>query len=109
MINRVIIRQAWDRDGYNIWLMRESELGKQLVEPFTLKLREPVQSDAFLLPEPSVFLRTMEFQSMRKSFEEEMIANGWSKDRAALEGELKATEKHLDDMRKLTFSFRGIK
>lgn len=99
---RLIMQRAWNRAGYNIWIVQEDGDQYRLVKPVTLEMSEP-QSYGFELPEPTLFLREREWADLKRSFHDEAISNGLYKDPIRLQGELEATRKHLGDMQRLVF------
>jgi hypothetical protein len=104
---RFILREAWNRRGYNIWLTQETGSGYRVAKPVIIEFGD-AQDGAFMLPDPTLFLRPEEFTTLRQSLNDELIANGMMKDPVRLVGELEATKKHLEDMRSLTFKSRGL-
>jgi hypothetical protein len=100
---KLIIRHAFDRAGFHIWLLHETPNGYRVAKPITIELGEENMNGAFLLPEPTMFLGHYEFKALKKSVEDELINSGLKKEG----GYLDATIKHLEDMRALVFSKLG--
>lgn len=99
---RLVIRQAWSRNGFDIWLLKErGPNGYWVAKPTAFEFVE--KDETFMLPEPTFSINRHEYESLTKSITDEMISNGFAKSSALLDGELKATKVHLDDMRKLVF------
>lgn len=107
MVNNFDVRisQSFSRAGYDIWLFhRDVSNQVRVAKPILLEFGEP-KSDAFLLPDPTLYLTQSGFDSLVNGIRKEMIGNGWLPKAEMLEGELKATKSHLDDMRKVAFSY----
>lgn len=100
---RLIIRKAWNRLGYHVWIAEDMQHGTSIAKPVTLEFGEPFKSEAFELPEPTLYLNYRNWDSLKKSACDEMIAEGIIKDPARIQGELEATKKHLEDMKRLVF------
>lgn len=99
---KLIIRESWSRSGYDIWLLKKSGQGLHVVEPAILKFGEAL-SPANRLPEPTAHFEKEEWDSLRESFQSEMIANGiWQEPQKSI-GELAATKLHLKDLQRLIF------
>jgi hypothetical protein len=96
------IQKSFSRQGYDIWVFRRVNGKTAVAKPLTIELGEP-QSDVFLLPEPTLYLRNDDYESLAASLKKELVGNGWLPHAEMLEGELKATKLHLGDMQKLVF------
>lgn len=96
---RLIIRQAWDRDAYQIWLMKD----KRIAKPFEIEFGEPQESDAFELPPPSIWIRREDFTALRQSIASEALANGFTELVNPFKDQMTAIKYHLEDMRRLVF------
>lgn len=97
---RILIRQSWARAGYDIWLLKER--GPDLwsvAQPTDFVFED--KDGSFMLPEPTIKISRHDYEGIRKSLEDELISNGFLKSSAFLDGELKATKAHLEDMRTL--------
>lgn len=100
---RVVIRQSWSRRGVDIWFLKETANGFRRVKPIELEFLDE-QTYAGQLDEPTFQLRQDEWDQLKKSVQDEMCANGFASNPNALEGELKATKFHLEDMRNLALT-----
>ena len=97
---RIIIREAWDRNGYNLWLMKDGRIAK----PFAMEFGEQRdENSAWMLPDPSLFIRREEFIQLRQSIASEALANGFTELVNPFRDQLSAVKYHLEDMRKLVF------
>lgn len=105
---KVVIRQAWNRAGLDIWFLRETGNGYRLAKPTELEFGDET-TGASMLPEPTFQITRMDWETLTKSISEEMIHNGWNKSSLILEGELVATKRHLSDMRALVFETKPAK
>lgn len=106
MTLRLIVRHAINRHGYNVWLLRDDGHAMRFAQPVEFTFGDP-KDDSFLMPEPTLFLPLQDFNMIADSVRNEMIANGLQPSAALLEGELKATKYHLNDMRRLVFDTTG--
>lgn len=95
----IIIRQAWHRDGYHIWLMNDRRIAK----PLNIEFGEQQEHSAFQLPDPTLFVTRMEFQKLRQSIASEALANGFSELVNPFKDQMAAMKYHLEDMRTLVF------
>lgn len=100
---KLIIRPAFNRTGYHVWLLQETGNGYRVAKPLNIELSDERTDEAFLLPEPTLFLTLQELNQLKASVESEMIAGGFKVGGERLDGILEATRKHLDDMRRLVF------
>ena len=101
---KFIIREAWNRRGFNIWIINEIENHRYFfAEPFEIKFSDKPQDGASILPEPTFFLKDCDFQTIRTSVINELTQSGIEPLAIAKEAELKATKYHLEDFRRLVF------
>src|SRR4051812_14322346 len=104
---KIIIRQAWNRRGYNVWLYREDGSTVYLAKPFEITFEETGHDGATLLPDPSLELTEREFNEFKTSLVTELQSNGLLDPGAAETArELKAVRYHLEDMRSLALAGR---
>lgn len=96
---RIVLRRAWGvrGGGFHIWLVDENNC---FVKPLELSFSDP-RNGACLLPDPTLTLEQRDWDALVQSLDTELLANGIVKQAASLEGELKATKFHLEDMRSL--------
>lgn len=106
---KLIIQPAWNRAGYNLWVLQEDGSKYRVAKPSCLEFGDTKEDDSFQLPEPTIFIRHREWQELQASFKSEAIANGLYKDPIRLQGELEATKRHLEDLQKLVFTLHGWK
>lgn len=95
---RIVLRKSWSRRGYDIWLFQNHT---HVAKPIKLEFEET--GDGYLLSEPTLQVSSEQWHMLRDSLKEELVANGFQPKADVLEGELKATKIHLDDMRTLVF------
>lgn len=97
---RVIIREHFGRPGYGLWIMQENGKNEVLVaKPIELEFGDP-KPDAFMLPEPTLYIPYVGAQSFLQSMINALVEQGLSPSNDKTAGELEATKKHLQDLQK---------
>ncbi len=105
---KIIIREAFNRNGFSFWLYQEDGNVCRVVAPVLLTFGKDLPANyAWELPEPTGFIRRSEFNELKNSVIEEMTRSGFLDPGAAdTAKELKATKYHLEDMRMLALPER---
>lgn len=102
MTIKLRIQQHFDRRAFGIWLMRYQG-GKTLVaKPTAFEFVE--YDSAFLLPDATLTFSPEEFHELRRAAIDESVGAGLEPTAIKLAGKLEATERHLEDMRRLVFA-----
>jgi len=96
----VRIERSWAKLGFNMWIMERKEGKTFLVKPIHMEVEE--KDDAFMLPEPSLFLNHDQAIDFFRGMASELRRHGYEViEPDGIAQELKATKFHLEDMRKL--------
>lgn len=109
---RIVMRQDWHRAGYSIWLLNERGNQYQVVHPIELKFSDDrtFEKDiGFCLPEPTLFLRNEQFKELQRSLADEFTHLGHTDFVTPGREEMKAVQRHLEDMRSLVFERKQLK
>lgn len=101
MSMKIFIEHSPQHDGYNIWALRKVDGRKYRVKPmqFIFEEIDPLSSE--YVPTPTLQVSGEVAQEFFSAFAEALNRSGFKPEQGYLEGKLGATEKHLEDMRKL--------
>lgn len=101
---RVKFQRSWSRDGWEILVYEYNS--NHSVQMYTVKIEKgSLVEDGGLFPENErLFVREEQFKQIKNALIEGLSDSGLLKGSSAVEAELKATNKHLEDMRSLVFN-----
>lgn len=101
---RVRIQDLFHKAAMGIWLIEDRNNRTYIAEPMPFTMKDHGDG-AIPLPEPTI---TLSYQFTRDFFQglcNELARLGYAPDTSRLAGELDATKKHLEDMRKMAMKW----
>jgi hypothetical protein len=105
------IREAENQAAYRIWIMDEQDSGVFVAKPVVLEFERCSEAgeQAWRLPDPTLTLGYASFLQLKESLRLDIVARGLELPGVANKAKLEATERHLEDMRRLVFEgFKDI-
>lgn len=100
---KILIRREMHLGGYAIWLYDERRDQIFFAKPTEIVFEDTGHTGAALLPDPTFVLRTDQLQTLQQSIISELERAGLRSPDLASQAKLDATERHLEDMRRLVF------